>query len=255
MALSGDAFDLTTFSNAFKQVFKDDSKVDIFNFDRPLLKRIPVTDGFVGTNEERVRATSFMGGYGFGSIPRANESNLIRPRLTAEKFYALARLDVESMAAAMRSEGAFFELVTRVKLEIKRAMENGFALALTKGDINADCVLGTVTGAATGTAGAPVIVIQDGTWNENTFHVKQIVHFEEDSDNDPFEVTAVDKDAKSVTLSRISGDYDATASAAAGEKVILQGSNGESMLGLPAACATSGTLYNVSVGAGWEANQ
>lgn len=253
MALSGDAFDLTTFSNAFKRVFKDDADTDLYNFQRPLLKRVPVTDGFVGTDEERVRATSFMGGYGFGSMPRANESNLIRPRLDAEKFYAIARLDVESMAAAMKNEGAFFELVSRVKHEIKRAMENGFALALTKGDINKDCVLGELNATPGGTAGAPTIVISDGTWNENSFHVKQIVHFEEDGDSDPFEVTAVAKSSKTITLSRISGDYDATASGASGEKVILQGSNGESMMGLPGACAASGTLYNVAIGAGWEA--
>lgn len=255
MALTGDVFNTTTFANAFHQVFVKTAGVDLYNFNRPLLKRIPVTEGFVGTNEERVRATSFMGGYGYGSIPRSNESNLIRPRLEGEKFYVHARLDAEAMAQSLLNKGSFFELVSRVKLEIKRAMENGLALALLKTDINKDVILGTVSGAATGTAAAPVITIQDGTWNENSFHIKQIVHFEEDGDNDPFEVTAIDKANKQVTLSRLSGDYDATASAAAGEKVILQGSNGEGFMGLPGACAASGTLYNVSIGTGWEATR
>ena len=242
MAVTGDAFDLTTtFANAFKRVFKDDKDQDLYHFDNPLLKRVRVTEGFVGTDEERVRATSFMGGYGFGSIPRNNESNLIRPRLTAKKFYATALVDVESMAASLKSEGAFFELVNRVKLEINRAMSNGFSLALTKANIDNELVLGIVQSVGSGGDPYTLLISQ---FHAQNFHIKQIVTIQ-DANTDPFEVTDIDADNLKITVDRLSGSQVPAAT----DEIMLQGADGNSMSGLPGATAASGTLYNVAIGA------
>jgi hypothetical protein len=250
MAITGDDFDLTdNFANAFKRVFRDDASQDLYVFDSPLLKRIRVTDGFVGTDEEVVRATSFMGGYGFGSMPRNNESNLIRPRLTAKKFYATAILDTESMAASMKSKGAFFDLVDRVKLEINRAMSNGFSLALTSANEDNELVLGIIAGTPTGsgTTGDPyVCTLDDGAGGNpliRKFHVKQIVSVQ-DGNTDLFEVQDIDESAGTVDLVLLTGSQVP----ADNDEIMLQGADGNSMLGLPGATAASGTLYNVTIG-------
>jgi hypothetical protein len=244
MTVPGDSYNLSsTFTSAFKRVFVDDDKVDIFNFKNPLLKRIPVTDGFIGTDEERVRATSFAGGYGFGStMPRANESNLIRPRLEASKFYSRAILDTESMAASMGSAGAFFDLVNRVKLDINRTIENGLSLALTKSDVAGDVLLGVITGTPTG-SDPYVATITDASWHEQNFHIKQLVNVET-GNSDVFEVTAFDDSAKTVTLDRLTGSQVPADT----DEIFLQGSEANGFIGLPGAVAQSGTLYNVTIG-------
>lgn len=245
MAVTGDAFNLSsTFSNAFKRVFKDDADQDLYNFDSPLLKRVKVTEGFVGSDEERVRATGFMGGYGFGtSLPRNNECNLIRPRLTSKRFYASALVDTESMAAALRSHGAFFELVSRVKLEINRAMNNGLSLALTKANIDNELVLGSLSSSTSNGGGAYSVVVS--SMHAQNFHVKQIITVE-DGNTDPFEVTDIDAANNKLVIERLSGSQVPASS----DELMLQGADGNSFTGLPAACASSGTLYNVAIGAG-----
>lgn len=246
MAITGDSFDMVdNFTNAFKRVFKDDkANQDLYNFRRPLLEKIKVTDGFVGTDEERVRATGPMGGYGFGSLPRNNESNLIRPRLEAEKFYVTALLDTESMAAAMTNEGAFFDLVDRVKLEIRRAQEFGLSLALTKTNVSKELVLGVVASTSGSVTGSNPYVCTLTSLHKHNFHVKQIVTVQ-DANTDEFEVTAIDDSAGTVTLNRVSGSQVP----ASGDEIMLQGSDGAAMMGLPGAVAQSGTLYNVAIGA------
>lgn len=251
MTVPGDSYNLsTTFANAFKRVFVDDNKVDIFHFKNDLLAKIKVTDGFVGTDEERVRASSFMGGYGFGStMPRANESNLIRPRLEAKKYYARAILDTESMAASMGSAGAFFDLVNRVKLDINRAIENGMSLSLTKSNADNDVLLGVQSGAASG-SDPYTITLTDASWHEQNFHVKQIVNIET-GNTDPFEVTAIDAANKQITVDRLSGSQ----APADTDEIFLQGSESNGFTGLKGVVGQSGTLYNVTLGSttGWVA--
>lgn len=245
MAIAGDSYDLTNFVNAFHRVFVHNKDVDLFLFDSPFLKRIPVTDGFVGTDEERVKATSFAGGYGFSSgassLPRTNESNLIRPRLTAKRYYAMATVESEAIAAAVGSKGSFFDLVNRVKLDLRRSIDNGLSLALVKGNIDNECVLGVIaTGGVSGSG--PYTLTLDSTYHEWLFHNKMIVSIE-DGNTDLFEVTDV-----SSTGITVSGLASATQVPAAGDEIFLQGGDGNSFLGLEAAFAQSGTLYNVTIG-------
>jgi hypothetical protein len=251
MTVPGDAYNLSsTFTNAFKRVFVQDNKVDIFFFDNELLKRIKVTDGFIGTDEERVRATSFAGGYGFGStMPRANESNLIRPRLEAKKYYARAILDTESMAASMGTPGAFFDLVNRVKLDVNRSIENGLSLSLLKSNVDNDVLLGVIDGSPTG-SDPYVATISAASWHKQNFHIKQIVNVET-GDTDPFEVTAITESSRQVTLDRLSGSQ----APADTDEIFLQGSEANGFTGLKGVTASSGTLYNVTIGAanGWVA--
>lgn len=237
-SIPGDAYNLTTFANLFKRVFVDErGREDIFYFDNELLKRLPVEDGFTGTDEERLRRTSLGGGYGFGAtMPRVNESSLIRPRLTAKKFYARALLDRESIAAAMDSKGAFMNLVENVKLDIKRQIDQGFALAL----LTNGALLGTI--ASSGVSGSNPYTLTIDDFHRHKFHEKQIVNIES-GNTDAFEVTAVDEDNNQITVSRLTGSQIP----ADADGIYLQNSESNAFTGLPQALASSGTLYNITI--------
>jgi hypothetical protein len=244
-SIPGDNYNLSsTFANLFKRVFKDDpmAEQDLFFFDNELLKRISVEDGFTGTDEEVLRTTSLMGGYGFGSVmPRVNESGNIRPRLEAKKYYVRALLDTESMAAAMDSKGAFHNLVERVKEDIRRGIDQGLALALFSGAANGDLQLGTI--AAGGVADSdPIFVLTLNEVPGHKFHVKQILNIGT-GNTDQFEVTAVDEASSAITVSLVSG----TQVPAAADEIYLQGSEANAFTGLLGASAQSGTLNNVTI--------
>lgn len=243
-SIPGDNYNLSsTFANLFKRVFRDDpmAEQDLFHFDNELLKRLPVEDGFTGTDEEVLRTTSLMGGYGFGStMPRVNESGNIRPRLTAKKFYVRALLDTESMAAAMDSKGAFHNLVERVKEDIRRGIDQGLALALFHGNADGDVLLGTI--ASSGVSGSDPYTLTLTEAPGHKFHVKQIVNIET-GNSDAFEVTAVDEANLQITVDRLSGSQIP----ADADEIYLQNSEAAGFVGLAGASAQSGTLYNVSV--------
>lgn len=246
-SIPGDNYNLSsTFANLFKQVFRDDpmAEQDLFFFDNELLKRIPVEEGFTGTNEEVLRTTSLMGGYGFGStMPRVNESGNIRPRLTAKKYHVRALLDTESMASAMDSKGAFHNLVERVKEDIRRGIDQGLALSLFLGNVDGDVILGTINGSPSGagTTGDPYVCTLDEAPGHN-FHVKQIVNVAT-GDTDAFEVQDLDESALTVDLVRLSGSQVP----ANNDEIYLQGSEANGFTGLAGASAQSGTLYNVAI--------
>ena len=243
-SIPGDNYNLSsTFANLFKQVFKDDpmAEQDLFFFDNELLKRISVEEGFTGTNEEVLRSTSLMGGYGFGStMPRVNESGTIRPRLTAKKYYVRALLDTESMAAAMDSKGAFHNLVERVKEDIRRGIDQGLALSLFHGGVDGDLQLATI--ASSGVSGSDPYTLTLTEAPGHKFHVKQILNIGT-GDSDPFEVTAVDEANLQITVDRLSGSQ----TPADADEIYLQGSENNAFTGLAGASAQSGTLNNVTI--------
>lgn len=247
-SIPGDNYSLTSFANLFKRVFVDErTKEDLFYFDNELLKLIKVEEGFTGTDEERLRATSLGGGYGFsGTMPRVNESGLIRPRLEAKKFHARALLDTESIAAAMDNKGAFDNLVNRVKMDLKRQIDQGLSLALFCSNADGDVLLGTIA-ASSGVSGSNPYVLTLSDFHRHKFHVKQIVNIET-GNTDPFEVTSIDESAGTITVSRLSGSQIPANS----DEIYLQNSEAAGFIGLPGALAASGTLYNVTIS---EANK
>lgn len=243
-SIPGDNYNLTsTFADLFKRVFKDDpmAEQDLFYFDNELLKRVKVEDGFTGTDEEVLRSTSLMGGYGYGAtMPRVNESGTIRPRLSAKKYHVRALLDTESMAAAMDSKGAFHNLVERVKEDIRRGIDQGLALALFFGGVDGDLQLATI--ASSGVSGSDPYTLTLTEAPGHKFHVKQLLNIGT-GDTDVFEVTAVDEANLQITVDRLTG----TQIPADADEIYLQGSENNAFTGLAGASAQSGTLNNVSI--------
>lgn len=252
MAITGNENTISTFSALFKRVYKGADE-DLFNFSHPLLKRIQVTNGFEGTDEMRMRVTGYVGGYGFAgsnsSLPFTTVTPAINPLLTAKKYYANHQLDGEAIAAAVSDKGAFANLVKHSKEAVRRSIDNGLSLALTKGDINNDIILGTIrpSGDTPVADSDPSFVVKlvVADFHKQNFHINQVV--EVDTSTDPFLVTAIDDDATTptITIQRQSGSQVP----AADDVIYLQGSNGNAMLGLPAITAASGTLYNVAINA------
>lgn len=243
---------ISTFSNLIKRVFVDDrTKEDLFYFDNELLKRIRVEDGFTGSDEERFLVNSLSGGYGFsGTMPRTNESSNLRSRLEASKFHARALVDTESIAAAMSSEGAFGNLVDRVKSDLKRIIDQGLALALFCSNADGDVLLGTI--ATSGVSGSNPYTLTLSDFHRHKFHLKQIVNIET-GNTDPFEVTAIDEANSQITVSRLSGSQVPAQT----DEIYLQNSEAAGFIGLPGATAASGTLYNISISASnkWAARR
>lgn len=250
MTISGSGYDLTDYANAFHQVFKKDKKYDIFNFKNRVLNLIGAVEGAQGTNTEFMRVTSLMGGCSMGSLPYANPTTLIRPRVTPKKQYATAILDREAMAESMKDEGSFVNTVLRAKFDIKKGVENMSSLNLYKSNIDNEVVLGIITGTPTG-SDPYVCTLDDGAAGDphmSNFHIGMIVTVE-DGNTDLFEVTAIDRDAFTVTLDRLTGSQVP----ADNDEIMFQGADGNGFDGLVGATAASGTYLNVTIGEGWKA--
>lgn len=251
MSVPGNFYDTSTFANLLKRVFR--GGVDpLKNFENPLLKKIMVEEGFVGSDIEHCRLTGYHGGYGFGSLgmPRTQQSTLIRPRVTRKKFYSRVKLDREAMVAAMSSEGAFKELVAQAKFDIQNSTEHGLSLSLFLGDADNRIILGTVASggvSGSGTTGSPYVLVLTDAANdtvvESKFHVNQLVHIE-NGNSDIFQVVAVAPGTPSISVVRVTGTQVPVAT----DNIILQGSDSAAFTGLPAMTAASGTLYNVTLG-------
>ena len=250
--VSGDMYDIaSTFTNLVHLVFrKDPEKFEIYPLKTELWKKIKVKEGFQGSGEELMRVDSLAGGYAFSgansSLAYANESSLINPRITTKRFYAVSKVDTKSMAEAMNDKGAFEGLLKRVRRDMERKIQNGMSLCLFHSNISNELVLGTIaSGGVSGSAGSGWTLTLD-TFKKELFHKKQILHIE-DGNTDPFEVTAVTD--SSITVSRLSGSQVPAAT----DEIFLEGGDGNAFTGLKAITASSGTLYNVSIGGQWEA--
>lgn len=253
MAISGNENTIALFSTLYQRVYQGADE-DLYNFKHELLKRLQITDGFVGTDEMRMRVTGHIGGYGAASsnsnLPFTTVTPAINPLLTAKKFYATHQLDGEAIAAAMRGgaagKGAFADLVKHSKEMMNRAIENGLSLMAILGDINNDVILGVVrpSGDSPVSGSGPwTVKLVVSSFNKNRFHINQVVEF--GSSTDPFLITAISADATTptITVARQSG----SATPAADDEIFLQGCNGNAMIGLKAITASSGTLFNVSI--------
>jgi hypothetical protein len=259
MAIVGNENTLSTFSEMYKIAYEGADKI-IFNFQNNLLKHIPVSDGFVGEKKKMMRVTGFLGGYGFAgsnsSLPFSTVTPAINPELTATRFYFTHQLDGEAISAAMNSKGAFAELVKHSLEMTRKSNDNAMSLALIKGDINNDIVLGTIrpsgdSPVTDNSGGSYTVKLVVADFHKQNFHVNQVV--EVDTSTDPFLVTAINDDATTptITIVRQSGSQVP----AADDVIYLQGSNGNAFYGLPAITAASGTLYGVAIGTGnqWKA--
>ena len=242
-------FSLTTVSNMFKIKYGKLSE-NVYNSANVLLGRVKKQYDFTGRQLFVPVPNSFSGGVGSGVLPTANYASVEDALITAKKMYAVCEIDRESIKAASNDEGAFMQLT---KFTVQKTVES-FMRNLSRALFNDGTgALGTIQANATGTASAPVIIITAATWKEANWEEKDYVNF--DVDASVFEVIEVVPSTRTITLSRLSGSLDLTATGS-GLIGYMQNSKDNDPQGLKGVLdATSGSLYTIPVARRWKAYQ
>lgn len=246
-----------------------------FNQAAVLMARIKKKDNFVGSQIEEPVVQSIGGGVSAGSLPTANENKIAKAIITSKSVYAKVSIDRESMKAAKSDEGSFVRF-TKFPVKIATASFNrNVERMMTRGSVSGSGELITgnasnsvVTGA--GTACSPYLVDFDVASTYFPAHFESIE--EGDILNVNSETTELEVVAVAVaeaagyatgTLSLV-GTSSRLATLASGcgtafgasDSVYMQKSKDNEMIGLQGALqATSGSLYNISVGRRWQSFQ
>lgn len=242
-------FSLTAQSALFKTKFGKLSE-NAYNSANPILGTIKKSYDFVGEDFKAAVPTYFAGGVGSGILPTANPASAVKATLTAKRVYATTEIQREALKASSSDEGAFVEAM---KWNVEKTVEsyNRNASRIMFGDGTG--ALGTINANATGTAAAPVIIISLGTWVEGHWEENDYVNV--DTDPSVFRVDAVNPATRAVTLARLSGTLDLTASGS-GLIVYMQNSKDNDPIGLKGVLdATSGSLYGVTVARRFQSTQ
>lgn len=243
-------FNLTDQSALFKTKFGKLSE-NAYNSANVLLGTIKKEYQFVGEDMKVAVPTFFAGGVGSGSLPTANPASAAKATILAKKVYAVTEIDREALKASQGNEGAFVEAM---KWNVQKTVEafNRNASRILFGDGTG--ALGSFSGNATGTPTNPIITITSASWVEGHWEENDYVNV--NTLTSVFRIDAVNPNTRVINLTRISGSDDLTTIGAGTHTVYMQGSRNNDPLGLKGVCdATSGTLYNVTVGRRWQSIQ
>lgn len=243
------AFSLTAQSALFKTKFGKLSE-NAYNSATPILGTMKKQYDFTGEDFKTAVPTFFAGGVGSGSLPTANPASAVKATLNAKRVYAVTEIEREALKASAGDEGAFVEAM---KWNVQKTVEawNRNASRILFGDGTG--ALGTVSANATGTADAPVVIITAATWVEGHWEENDYVNF--GTDAALFEVEAVNPATRAITLTRLSGTLDLTATGS-GMVAYMQNSKDNDPEGLKSICdATTGTKYGVTIARRFQATQ
>lgn len=242
-------FSLSASSALFKTKFGKLSE-NAYNSANPVLGTIKKQYDFVGENYKAAVPTFFAGGVGAGILPTPNPASAVKATLTAKKVYSLTEIQREALKASANDEGAFVEAM---KWNVQKTVEawNRFASLIIFGDGTG--ALGTANANASGSAAAPVIVISAASWVEGHWEENDYINW--GTDASVFRIDAVAPATRSITMARLSGTLDLTASGS-GMIAYMQNSKDACPIGLKGVCdATSGTLYGVNVARRFQSTQ
>lgn len=253
-------YNLSTAQGVFKTKYIRMSR-DMFNSENIVLAKVKRNDEFVGDQALISVPTSFGGGRGSGVIPRANVTQYNRMLITSNSLYAIIEVSNEAIKASQTDEGAFVRLS---KEPVKRGVQAWQAnlsrmLFNNSTTTNGDGRLGIFTTTPTlvsadvynvtidSTAGA------EGQWKQANWETKDFVNV--DTNGAEFEVTNVTPSTKVVQLTQRTGPTLNLSSIAAGpHNIYMQNSKDSDATGMRGVLlATSGSLYNISVGYRWQA--
>lgn len=250
--MNGEIIDISsTFTQIAHSVFKKNKKkYEIYPLKTELWDKIKKEEGFQGSDQQEMRIVSLPGGYGFSgsnaSFPTARANTAINPKITTKRYYGIAMLDTKSIAESMRDEGSFERVLERSHRDMQRMIQNGSSLALYHTNISNELVLGVIaSGGVSGSAGTGWTLTFD-TFKPELFHENQCVTIE-DGNTDVFYVHSVG--TSSIVVKRADSGSQVPA---ATDEVFLEGGDGNAFTGLKAATASSGTLYNVTIGGQWK---
>lgn len=259
-------YNLTTATGVFKTKYIRMSR-DMFNSENVVLAKIKRNDEFVGDQALISVPTSFGGGRGSGVIPRANVTAYQKMLITAKKLYAIIEIDNEAIKASQTDEGAFVRLSKEPVKRGVQAWQANLSRQLFNDSIS---VTGSGGNGRLGTCNATAVTspsastyrltfdktLAVGIWKQANWEVKDYVNV--GTNPAEFEVVAVNPVASATTatvdLTQVAGaPYVLTGLSAL--DVYMQNSRNNDAIGLRGVLtATTGTLYNISVGYRWQAS-
>jgi hypothetical protein len=247
-------YNLTTATGIFKTKYVRMSR-DMFNSENVILAKIKRNDQFTGDQALISVPTSFGGGRGSGAIPRANTATYQKMLITAKKLYAIIEVDNEAIKASSDDTGSFVRLS---KEPVKRGVQS-FQANLSRMLFN-DSVTSNGNGRLGSFSGSQSlsstdvydVTITAASWKQANFEPKDYVNV--NSSSALFEITSVTPSTKVVRLTQIDGPtLDLSAIGAGTHNIYMQGSRNNDATGLRGVLsATSGTLYNITVGYRWQ---
>ena len=237
--------------------------------DNVLFGRMKKNENFVGKQIDRPVIQSIGGGVGAGSLPTANENQTALASITPKKVYAVVSVDRESMMAAKKDEGSFVRFTKHPVQIAVRSFNRNLERIFTRGGAAGAGVL--ITGVVTtdsnvsgaGSAGDPYIISFDTASRYYPAHFESIEIGDilnagtETTELEVVDMAITDSSGYSTgTVSLVGSSVllaADTGSTAFVESLYMQKSKDAEMIGLQGVLeATSGTLYNISVGRRWQ---
>ena len=259
-------YNLTTATGVFKTKYIKMSR-DMFNSENVVLAKIKRNDVFVGDQALISVPTSFGGGRGSGSIPRANVTAYQKMLITAKKLYAIIEIDNEAIKASQTDEGAFVRLSKEPVKRGVQAWQANLSRMLFNDSIttNGNGRLGISSSSTAITVSSGVYTVTFATaaanpvnWKLANWETKDFVNATLIAGTAEYEVTGVNPVASAttatVTLQQVNGGLF-NLSGFTSVSFYMQNSKDNDATGLRGALlATSGTLFNVAVGYRWQAS-
>ena len=247
-------FDITEANNLFKTDFKEYAE-NVYNNDMLLWSQIDKPE-MTGKKTEFPVPFGYQGGISMGTLGEANVADYQDVNFTHNKLYGVSRVARDSIAASMSSKGAFVRAMQETIDKTVEMMEWLFSQVLWG---NGDGSLGTAlsSSAVTDNGGGDYDVIMGESatdftnFKEANFEERLFVNF--GSGSDLFEITSVTPSTRTISVQREAGGTDVPAD---GDVVYLQRSKDAAPNGIRQVLdATSGSLYDVTVGRRWQAFQ
>lgn len=228
---------------------------DMFNSENIVQAKIKRNDNFVGDQALVSVPTSFGGGVGSGSIPKANPATYNKMLMTSKKLYATIEVDREAIKAADNDEGAF---VRATKEQVKRgvqAWQRNLSRVIFNNSLasNGNGRLGSFSGNQTlVSAGVYDVVVTTATWKQANFEPKDYVSI--NSSSALYEITAVTPSTKTIRLSLNEGaDVGLSTIGAGTHNIYMQGSKDNDPTGFSGVVrASSGSVFGITVGYRWQ---
>lgn len=260
-------YNLTTATGVFKTKYIRMSR-DMFNSENVVLAKIKRNDEFVGDQALISVPTSFGGGRGSGVIPRANVTQYQKMLITAKKLYAIIEIDNEAIKASQTDEGAFVRLskepvkrgVQSWQANLSRMLFNDTVTANGNGRLG----ISSATTAVTVSAGVYTVTFDKAganpvQWKQANWEVKDYVNATLVAGTAEYEVTGVapafSATQATITLTQTNGSsFNLATPPGTAISFYMQNSKDQDATGLRGALlATSGSLYNITVGYRWQA--
>lgn len=259
-------YNLTTATGVFKTKYIKMSR-DMFNSENVVLAKIKRNDSFVGDQALISVPTSFGGGRGSGSIPRANVTAYQKMLVVSRKLYTIIEIDNEAIKASQTDEGAFVRLSKEPVKRGVQAWQANLSRMLFNDTVttngNGRLGISSSTTAITVSSGTYTVTFDKASanpvqWKQANWEVKDYINASLIAGNAEYEVTGVNPVASATTATVTLVQVNGGAFALNGFNTVsfyMQNSKDQDATGLRGALlATSGTLYNITVGYRWQAS-